>query len=42
MNNIQYNIMSINVPSYPPQFLFEIESNLRSLSLYLYVQQYSK
>ncbi|RLP61430.1 hypothetical protein L150_00109 [Candida albicans Ca529L] len=31
MNNIQYNIMSINVPSYPPQFLFEIESNLRSL-----------
>ena len=31
MTNIQYNIMSINVPSYPPQFLFEIESNLRSL-----------
>ncbi|RCK56241.1 hypothetical protein Cantr_05011 [Candida viswanathii] len=30
-NNIQYNIMTINVPSYAPQFLFEIESNLRSL-----------
>lgn len=30
-NNIQYNIMTINIPSYPPQFLFEIESNLRSL-----------
>ncbi|EMG46797.1 hypothetical protein SBY92_005290 [Candida maltosa Xu316] len=30
-NNLQFNMMSINIPSYPPQFLFEIESNLRSL-----------
>ncbi|KAI5955720.1 hypothetical protein KGF54_001222 [Candida jiufengensis] len=28
---LQYNVMSIHVPSYNPQFLFEIESNLRSL-----------
>ena len=29
--NLQYNVISVNVPSYNPQFLFEIESNLRSL-----------
>ncbi|KAI5956117.1 hypothetical protein CANMA_004564 [Candida margitis] len=29
--NLQYNVISANVPSYNPQFLFEIESNLRSL-----------
>ncbi|RLV90758.1 hypothetical protein JA1_004349 [Spathaspora sp. JA1] len=31
MSNLQYNIVSINIPSYYPQFIFEIESNLRSL-----------
>ncbi|EGW34712.1 uncharacterized protein SPAPADRAFT_57774 [Spathaspora passalidarum NRRL Y-27907] len=31
MNNLQYNIVSINIPSYNPQFIFEIESNVRCL-----------
>ncbi|CAI5757673.1 unnamed protein product [Candida verbasci] len=30
-NNLHFNIMSINIPSYEPDFLFEIESNLRNL-----------
>lgn len=30
-SNLQHNIISIHLPSYNPQFLFEIESNLRSL-----------
>ncbi|KAI5966201.1 uncharacterized protein KGF55_000510 [Candida pseudojiufengensis] len=28
---LQFNVISIHIPSYNPQFLFEIESNLRSL-----------
>ncbi|KAG7662434.1 uncharacterized protein J8A68_004082 [[Candida] subhashii] len=31
LNNLQTNLVSISLPSYNPQFLFEIESNLRSL-----------
>ncbi|CAK9438790.1 uncharacterized protein LODBEIA_P30140 [Lodderomyces beijingensis] len=30
-SNLQHNLISINIPSYYPQFLFEIESNLSSL-----------
>lgn len=33
VNNLQYNMMSINIPSYYPQFLIELSSNLENLSI---------